>query len=106
MAGRPAQRDRLPAGLRDRVARLHSSAPVIRVGLAAPRRAVGLTGLVLGAALLRALLLPLGDLLSTLVFGACLLGVAWVETRAPTLPSPASEGGEWRGLVGMTGSLV
>ena len=65
---------------------------MIRVGLAAPRRAVGLTGLVLGAALLRALLLPLGDLLSTLVFGACLLGVAWVERRAPTLP--ASGGGE------------
>jgi membrane protease YdiL (CAAX protease family) len=66
---------------------------LIQVGLAAPRRALGLTGLVLGAALLRALLLPLGDLLSTLVFGACLLAIAWVE--APTLPSPASMGGEW-----------
>jgi membrane protease YdiL (CAAX protease family) len=67
---------------------------VIQVGLAAPRRALGLTGLILGAALLRAILLPLGDLLSTLVFGGCLLGVAWVERRAPTLPSPASGGGE------------
>jgi len=65
---------------------------VIRVGLAAPRRAVGLTGPVLGAALLRALLLPLGDLLSTLVFGGCLLGVAWVERGTPTLR--ASGGGE------------
>ena len=62
---------------------------MIQVGLAAPRRALGLTGLVLGAALLRALLLPLGDLLSTLVFGGCLLAIVWVE--APTLPSPASE---------------
>jgi membrane protease YdiL (CAAX protease family) len=79
---------------------------VIQAGLAAPRRAVGLTGLVLGAALIRALLLPLGDLLSTLVFGACLLGVAWLGQRAPTLPSPASGGGEWSGPVGMTGSLV
>jgi membrane protease YdiL (CAAX protease family) len=98
---------------------------VIQVGLAAPRRAMGLTGLVLGAAVLRALLLPLGDLASTLVFGGCLLGVVWVERRAPTLPSPnvsnarlalkrrsrgptgpASGGGESRGLVGMTGSVV
>jgi membrane protease YdiL (CAAX protease family) len=39
-------------------------------------------------------LLPLGDVLSTLVFGGCLLGVAWVEKTAPTLPSPASGGGE------------
>jgi membrane protease YdiL (CAAX protease family) len=60
---------------------------VIQAGLAAPRRAVGLTGLVLGAALLRSLLLPLGDLLSTLVFGGCLLAIAWVERTAPTLPS-------------------
>jgi len=52
---------------------------VIQVGLAAPRRALGLTGLVLGAALLRALLLPLGDLPSTLVFGGCLLAIAWFD---------------------------
>jgi membrane protease YdiL (CAAX protease family) len=68
---------------------------VIQAGLAAPRRALGLTGLILGAALLRALLLPLGDLLSTLVFGGCLLAVVWVERTAPTLPSPASGGGEF-----------
>jgi membrane protease YdiL (CAAX protease family) len=79
---------------------------VIQAGLAAPRRAVGLTGLVLGAALLRALLLPLGDLLSTLVFGGCLLAIAWVERTPPTgyarlstpgladLPSAAAGGGE------------
>jgi membrane protease YdiL (CAAX protease family) len=67
---------------------------------------MGLTGLILGAALLRALLLPLGDLLSTLVFGGCLLGVAWVESRAPTLPSRASGGGELPNSVGIVGSLA
>ena len=75
---------------------------MIQAGLAAPRRAVGLTGLVLGAALIRALLLPLGDLLSTLVFGVFLLAIAWVERRAATLPSPASG----RGNVGRTWSLL
>ena len=50
---------------------------MIQVGLAAPRRAIGLSGLILGAALLRALLLPLGDVLSTLVFGGCLLAIGW-----------------------------
>lgn len=52
---------------------------MIQVGLAAPRRALGLTGLVLGAAVLRALLLPLGDLPSTLVFGGCLMAIAWTH---------------------------
>jgi membrane protease YdiL (CAAX protease family) len=75
---------------------------LIQAGVAAPRRAVGLTGLVLGAALIRALLVPLGDLLSTLVFGACLLAIAWVERTAPTLPS-ATHGG---GKVGRTWSLL
>ncbi len=56
---------------------------MIQVGLAAPRRALGLTGLVLGAAVLRALLLPLGDLLSTMVFGGCLLTISWWEGTAP-----------------------
>jgi membrane protease YdiL (CAAX protease family) len=60
---------------------------VIQVGLAAPRRALALTGLVLGAAALRALLLPLGDLPSTLLFGGCLMAIAWFEGTAPTLPS-------------------
>ena len=40
------------------------------------------TALVLAAALLRAVLLPAGDLLSTAVFGACLLGISWME-RGP-----------------------
>jgi len=87
---------------------------VIQVGLAAPRRALGLTGLVLGAAVLRALLLPLGDLVSTMVFGGCLLTISWWEGTAPTryarlstpgladLPSPASGGGK----VGRVGSVV
>jgi membrane protease YdiL (CAAX protease family) len=89
---------------------------VIQVGLAAPRRALGLTGLVLGAAVLRALLLPLGDLPSTLVFGGCLMAIAWFEREAPTLPSPrgggklsalspASGGGLSPG-VGRVGSVV
>jgi membrane protease YdiL (CAAX protease family) len=84
---------------------------VIRAGLAAPRRAPGLTGLVLGAALIRAALLPLGDLLSTLVFAGCLLAIAWVERTAPTLPSPAREGGKvgraWSLLAGlMVGAVL
>src|SRR5205814_5716562 len=88
MAGRPPQRHRLPAGLRDGHARLHPASAVIQVRLAAPRRAARITGLILGAALLRALLLPAGDLLSTMVFAACLLGVSWFERDLPTLPSP------------------
>jgi membrane protease YdiL (CAAX protease family) len=63
---------------------------VIQVRLAAPRRAVRVTGLILGAALLRALLLPLGELFSTIVFAGCLLAISWFE-RAPALPS--SRGG-------------
>jgi membrane protease YdiL (CAAX protease family) len=79
---------------------------VIQAGLAAPRRALGLTGLILGAALLRALLLPLGDLLSTLVFGGCLLAVVWVERRAPTLPFPRGGGEVSRGRSLLVGALV
>jgi membrane protease YdiL (CAAX protease family) len=60
---------------------------VIQVRLAAPRRAARVTGLILGAALLRALLLPLGDVLSTIVFAASLLTITWFERTAPTLPS-------------------
>ena len=74
---------------------------MIQLGLAAPRRAIGLTGLILGAALLRALLLPLGDLLSTLVFGGCLLGIAWVERTAP-----GSGGEELSGSIGRPRSLL
>jgi membrane protease YdiL (CAAX protease family) len=65
---------------------------VIQVRLAAPRRAARLTCLVVGAALIRALLLPLGDLISTLVFGACLLAISWSERNALTLPSPMGGG--------------
>jgi membrane protease YdiL (CAAX protease family) len=79
---------------------------VIQVGLAAPRRALGLTGLVLGAALLRALLLPIGDLVSTLVFGACLVGIAWFERTAPTLPSPGVGGEAGRARSLFVGLLV
>jgi membrane protease YdiL (CAAX protease family) len=72
---------------------------VIQVGLAAPRRALGLTGLVLGAAVLRALLLPLGDLPSTLLFGGCLMAIGWAAGGAPSL---ASGGGK----VGTVGYVV
>ena len=48
---------------------------MIEARLAAPRRAVRVTGLILGAALLRALLLPLGDLFSTMVFAGALVGI-------------------------------
>jgi membrane protease YdiL (CAAX protease family) len=61
---------------------------VIQVRLAAPRRAARVTGLILGAALLRALLLPVGDLFSTIVFAVGLLAISWFERTAPTLPSP------------------
>jgi membrane protease YdiL (CAAX protease family) len=77
---------------------------VIQVGLAAPRRAARVTGLVLGAALLRALLLPVGDVFSTIVFGACLLAITWFEREAPALPSPRG-GGKLSGVLG-TGQAV
>lgn len=55
---------------------------MIQARLAAPRRAARVTGLILGAALLRALLLPAGDMLSTAVFGGCLLAISWFERPA------------------------
>ena len=61
---------------------------MIQLRLTAPRRAARVTGLILGAALLRALLLPLGDLFSTVVFAGCLFVICWVERSAPILPSP------------------
>jgi len=71
---------------------------VIQVRLAAPRRAARVTGLILGAALLRSLLLPLGDLFSTSVFAGCLLAITWFERSVPTLPSPRG-GGKLSGLL-------
>lgn len=61
---------------------------MIQARLAAPRRAALVTGLVLGAALLRAVLLPLGDFLSTTVFAACLLGITWMDSGTPSLSLP------------------
>jgi membrane protease YdiL (CAAX protease family) len=78
---------------------------VIQVRLAAPRRAARVTGLILGAALLRALLLPAGDLFSTIVFALCLLAISWFE-RTPTLPSPASGGGKPGALGGVVAGLM
>ena len=76
---------------------------MIQVRLAAPRRAARVTGLILGAALLRALLLPVGDLFSTIVFAGCLLAITWVERDAPILPSPASGGGKLPGASAASG---
>ena len=49
---------------------------MIQARLAAPRRAALPTSLVLGAAVVRALLLPIGDGFSTAVFAASLLAIA------------------------------
>ncbi len=78
---------------------------MIRVRLAAPRPAARVTGLILGAALLRALLLPAGDLFSTIVFAMCLLAISWFE-RTPTLPSQASGGGKPGALGGVVAGLM
>jgi membrane protease YdiL (CAAX protease family) len=78
---------------------------LIQVRLAAPRRAARVTGLILGAALLRALLLPAGDVLSTVVFGACLLAITWVERPAPT--TEARWGRGWALVAGlMVGAIL
>ena len=74
---------------------------MIQVGLAAPRRAVRVTGLILAAALLRALLLPLGDGFGTIVFGGCLLAICWFE-REPSTP----EAGWGRGRALVAGLMV
>lgn len=78
---------------------------MIQARLAAPRRAARTTGLILGAALLRGLLLPAGDVLSTVVFGVCLFAITWFE-RAPTLPSPTSGGGLFAKPLGAGPSIV
>jgi membrane protease YdiL (CAAX protease family) len=75
---------------------------VIQARLAAPRRAARVTVFVLGAALLRGLLAPLGDLFSTAVFAACLLAITLIDYP---LASPPHKGeGEraftgWKGIV-------
>ena len=73
---------------------------MIQAALAAPRRALRVTALVLGATLLRTLLLPAGDGLSTAVFGACLLAISWVER------GPATEGRWGRGRAAVAGLMV
>jgi membrane protease YdiL (CAAX protease family) len=78
---------------------------VIQVRLAAPRRAARVTGLILAAALLRAILLPFGDAFSTIVFGGCLLAISWLGRDAPTLPSPGGEG-KLTGALGTGRALV
>lgn len=76
---------------------------MIQARLAAPRRAARVTGLILGAALLRALLLPLGDVFSTIVFGGCLLAISWFQGRAP---SQTSAGGKASAAVGTVGGVL
>ena len=78
---------------------------MIQARLAAPRRAAAVTGLILGAALLRALLLPLGDVLSTVVFGGCLLAISWFERPAPM--TGARWGRGWALVAGlMVGAIL
>jgi len=64
---------------------------VILARPAPPRRAALLSSLVLLAAVLRAVLLPAGDGVSTLVFGASLLGITWLDRqgRDPRLSAGA-----------------
>src|SRR2546421_11862384 len=83
------------------------------VRLAAPGRAARVTLLVLGAAVLRALLLPAGDLFSTIVFAGCLLAITRMERDPPPRPSPAREEGvspgfsTWAVLAGLaTGAVL
>ena len=78
---------------------------MIQVRLAAPRRAARITGMILGAALLRTLLLPAGDLLSTMVFAACLFGITWFERP---VAANESKWGSGRSLVAglMVGALL
>lgn len=78
---------------------------MIQVRLAAPRRAARVTGLILGAALLRALLLPAGDLFSTIVFAGCLVAISLFE-RAPSLPSAKGGGKLARGQSLIAGLMV
>src|SRR5437764_14208375 len=103
MAGGPAQRDGVPSRLRDRHARLHPAAAVIAARLAAPRRAALLTGLVLGAAALRSLLLPVGDAFSTAIFAACLLGITRIGNPHPSPPPQAGGGGLKTGRLAAAG---
>ena len=73
---------------------------MIQVRLAAPRRAARVTVLVLGAAVLRAMLLPAGDVVSTATFGACLLTISWMERGDPLpRPSAARAEGDSRGFI-------
>src|SRR5207237_3585029 len=75
------------------------AAAVIQVRLAAPGRAARVTLLVLGAALLRALLLPAGDVFSTIVFAGCLLAITLIErSYPPPRPSPARGEGDSPGF--------
>jgi len=79
---------------------------LIQVRLAAPRRAARVTLLVLGAAGLRALLLPAGDLVSTATFGACLLAISWME-RAPSSSSEPRWRRGWALAAGLaTGAVL
>ena len=72
---------------------------MIQVRLAAPGRAARVTLLVLGAALLRALLLPAGDVFSTIVFAGCLLAITLIErSYPPPRPSPARGEGDSPGF--------
>jgi membrane protease YdiL (CAAX protease family) len=68
---------------------------VIQARPAARWRATRLTALVLAAALLRTLLLPLGDVISTMLFGSCLVAIAWSERAAWPERAPIASAARW-----------
>ncbi|HVS07454.1 MAG TPA: CPBP family intramembrane glutamic endopeptidase [Candidatus Dormibacteraeota bacterium] len=80
---------------------------MIQVRLAAPRRAARVTGLILGAALVRALLFPLGDLFSTIIFAGCLLAITWFGNFSPPFAGEGRVGALARaGAMGTVRALV
>jgi membrane protease YdiL (CAAX protease family) len=81
---------------------------MIAARLAASRRAAPVALLILGAALLRELLLPLGDLLSTVVFAGCLLLItyprAWPEGEG--VGEGRAGSWHWSALAGIVTGLL
>ena len=73
--------------------------------LAAPRPAALLSSLVLLAAVLRAVLLPVGDGVSTLVFGASLFGITCLDRHSRDRQLSARVQGE-RALMGIGVGLI
>ncbi|TMD09299.1 MAG: CPBP family intramembrane metalloprotease [Chloroflexi bacterium] len=103
MAGGPSQRDGLPTRLRDW--RPHPDPAAAVIAAAAPRRAAALTVALLLTAIMRSLLLPIGELAAAVGFVIALAGLLVVERRMdsvlsrhphPTLPTRGREIGQQR----------